>query len=187
VTGENLLPTPETRLPAELQTADALAAASGDLDLLRATVAAHPTSSLAWATLADAVFDPDRPLESYAYARVGYHRGLDALRKAGWRGTGPIPWSHEPNRGVLRSLYALRRAADAIGEADEVARLDEFLRTSDPDAVTQIEATPTAQIPVQSDGQPDGQPDVQSDGQPDGPADVEAAPPTETIVIRGED
>jgi hypothetical protein len=183
VTGENLLPTPETRLPAELQTADALAAASGDLDLLRATVAAHPTSSLAWATLADAVFDPDRPLESYAYARVGYHRGLDALRKAGWRGTGPIPWSHEPNRGVLRSLYALRRAADAIGEADEVARLDEFLRTSDPDAVAQIEATPTAQIPVQSDGQPD----VQSDGQPDGPADVEAAPPTETIVIRGED
>jgi hypothetical protein len=88
---------------------------------------------------------------------------------------------------VLRSLYALRRAADAIGEADEVARLDEFLRTSDPDAVAQIEATPTAQIPVQSDGQPDGQPDVQSDGQPDGPADVEAAPPTETIVIRGED
>jgi hypothetical protein len=92
---------------------------------------------------------------------------------------------------VLRSLYALRRAADAIGEADEVARLDEFLRTSDPDAVTQIEATPTAQIPVQSDGQwdgqPDGQPDVQSDGQSDGHGDVEAAPPTETIVIRGED
>jgi hypothetical protein len=179
VTGENLLPTPETRLPAELQTADALAAASGDLDLLRATVAAHPTSSLAWATLADAVFDPDRPLESYAYARVGYHRGLDALRKAGWRGTGPIPWSHEPNRGVLRSLYALRRAADAIGEADEVARLDEFLRTSDPNAVTQIEtqieAAPTAQIPVQSDGQPDGH------------GDVQAAPPTEAIVIRGED
>lgn len=179
MTGENLLPTPETRLPAELQTADALAAASGDLDLLRATVAAHPTSSLAWATLADAVFDPDRPLESYAYARVGYHRGLDALRKAGWRGTGPIPWSHEPNRGVLRSLYALRRAADAIGEADEVARLDEFLRTSDPDAVTQIktqiETTPTAQIPVQSDGRPDGH------------GDVQAAPPTEAIVIRGED
>jgi hypothetical protein len=173
VTGENLLPTPETRLPAELQTADALAAASGDLDLLRATVAAHPTSSLAWATLADAVFDAERPLESYAYARVGYHRGLDALRKAGWRGTGPIPWSHEPNRGVLRSLYALRRAADAIGEADEVARLDEFLRTSDPDAATQIEATPTAQIPVQASAQNE--------------SSAEAAPPTEAIVIRGED
>jgi hypothetical protein len=115
------------------------------------------------------VFDAERPLESYAYARVGYHRGLDALRKAGWRGTGPIPWSHEPNRGVLRSLYALRRAADAIGEADEVARLDEFLRTSDPDAITQIEAAPTAQIPVQAGEQ------------------VDAAPPTETIVIRGED
>jgi hypothetical protein len=107
-------------------------------------------------------------LTAYAFARVGYHRGLDALRKAGWRGTGPIPWSHEPNRGVLRSLYALRRAADAIGEADEVARLDEFLRTSDPDAVTQIEATPTAQIPAQN-------------------RPVPPAPPTESIVIRGED
>lgn len=175
MTGENLLPVPETRLPAELETADALAAASGDLDLLRATVAAHPSSSLAWATLADAVFDPERPLESYAYARVGYHRGLDSLRKAGWRGTGPVPWAHEPNRGVLRSLYALRRAADAIGEADEVARLDEFLATSDPRAASQIESTATAQLPVQNAGQ----------GAEHAPA--EAAPPTEAIVIRGED
>ena len=52
-------------------------------------------------------------VEAYAYARTGYHRSLDQLRKAGWRGQGPVPWSHEPNRGVLRALYALRRAAAA--------------------------------------------------------------------------
>lgn len=165
MTAENLLPVPETRLPAEPEVAQALAAASGNLLLLRATVAAHPTSSLAWATLADAVFDPDAPLDSYAYARVGYHRGLDALRQAGWRGQGRIPWSHEPNRGLLRSLYALRRAARAIGETGEVARLDAFLADADPDAASAIEATPTARIAVQP----------------------HSAPPTETIVIRGED
>ena len=181
MTGENLLPVPETRLPADAETENALAAASGDLDLLRATVAANPTSSLAWATLADAVFDRERPLESYAYARVGYHRGLDALRKAGWRGTGPIPWSHEPNRGVLRSLYALRRAADAIGEADEVARLDEFLTASDPDATAAIESTPTAQIPIQDAGHDAGLDSGQGAGR------HQASPPTEAIVIRGED
>jgi hypothetical protein len=142
----------------------ALEAASGQLQLLRATVAAHPTSSLAWATLADAVFDADAPLDSYAYARVGYHRGLDALRHAGWRGQGPIPWSHAPNRGVLRSLYALRRAAQAIGETDEVDRLEAFLAEADAGAASAIEATPTAQFPVQN-----------------------TAPPTETIVIRGVD
>ena len=27
-----------------------------------------------------------RVLDSYAYARVVYHRGLDALRRSGWRG-----------------------------------------------------------------------------------------------------
>ena len=82
----------------------------------REVAAAHPTSSLAWALLADEAWARGATLESYAYARVGYHRGLDALRKAGWRGVGPVPWSHEPNRGVLRALFALRRAAEAIEE-----------------------------------------------------------------------
>ncbi|WP_308466420.1 DUF3151 domain-containing protein [Rathayibacter soli] len=170
MTAENLLPEPETRLPAEPEVVAALAAASGDLGMLRAAVTAHPTSSLAWVTLADATFDPDAPLESYAYARVGYHRGLDALRRAGWRGQGPVPWTHEPNRGVLRSLYALRRAAAAIGEADEVARLDEFLAGADPDAAAAIEETRTAEIPVQQN-----------------PVQHHPSPPTEAIVIRGED
>ena len=101
---------------------------------------AHPTSSLAWAHLADEAFEAGKMLESYAFARVGYHRGLDALRRAGWKGQGSIPWSHEPNRGVLRALYALQRGAAAIGEEDEVERLAKFLDDSDPTAAAKIKA-----------------------------------------------
>lgn len=99
-----------------------------------------PASSLAWAELADEAFAEGRLVDSYAYARVGYHRGLDALRGAGWRGAGPVPWAHVVNRGFLRSLYALGRAAAGIGEADEAARVEKFLRDADPTAVGEIEA-----------------------------------------------
>src|SRR3954464_7747467 len=70
----------------------------------------------------------------YAYARTGYHGGLDALRRAGWKGHGPVPWSHEPNQGWLRCLHSLSQAAAEIGEADEAARCAQFLRDSDPAA-----------------------------------------------------
>ena len=97
------------------------------------TVAArYPAASLAWAVLADDAFVAGRVIESYAYARVGYHRGLDALRRNGWKGHGPVPWSHEPNRGFLRCLHALGRAAASIGESDEADRCAAFLRDSDP-------------------------------------------------------
>lgn len=96
--------------------------------------AAHPTSSAAWAALADEAYARGAVVESYAYARTGYHRGLDALRRAGWKGFGPVPWSHEPNRGFLRALHALGRAAGDIGETDEAARIAQFLADSDPTA-----------------------------------------------------
>jgi hypothetical protein len=92
--------------------------------------AAHPSSSLAWAVLAEDALADDRFVEAYAYARTGYHRGLDALRRSGWRGQGPIPWEHPANRGFLRALAALSRAAGAIGEEDERHRCAEFLRAS---------------------------------------------------------
>ena len=99
-----------------------------------------PASSLAWALLADEAFDEGRLVDSYAYARVGYHRGLDALRAAGWRGAGPIPWSHSVNQGFLRALYYLGRAAAGIGEAEEAQRVEKFLRDSDPEAIDHIAA-----------------------------------------------
>jgi hypothetical protein len=75
---------------------------------------------------------------AYAYARTGYHRGLDALRRNGWKGHGPIPWSHAPNQGFLRCLHTLSEAAAAIGESDEAARCAEFLRDSDPTAAAAL-------------------------------------------------
>ncbi|QEE61042.1 DUF3151 domain-containing protein [Salinibacterium sp. dk2585] len=131
----NLLGPEPTLLPEEPEVLESIA----DADFAASDVAmAHPTSSLAWALLADEAFEAGKTLESYAFARVGYHRGLDALRRSGWKGQGPIPWSHEPNRGVLRALFALQRAADAIGEEDEVERLATFLDDSDPGAAEKI-------------------------------------------------
>ena len=102
--------------------------------------AAYPASSLAWAVLAedtlgaDAPVGPDsstaRAVTAYAYARTGYHRGLDTLRRAGWRGRGPIPADHVPNQGFLRALLALATAADAVGESAEAERCRQFLTDS---------------------------------------------------------
>ena len=103
-----------------------------------AAAAAHPASSLAWAVLAEQALAGDRSVEAYAYARTGYHRGLDALRRSGWRGQGPIPWEHEPNRGFLRALAALSRAAAAIDEEDERHRCAEFLRASSPTGAREL-------------------------------------------------
>ena len=72
------------------------------------------------------------PVERYAYARVGYHRGLDTLRATGWRGSGYVRWRHESNRGFLRALEGLRAAAAEIGEVDEEERCAHFLRQCDP-------------------------------------------------------
>jgi hypothetical protein len=134
---QNLLPEPPaTLLPVDEQAEAALAAAAqADTDDAYAQVAARfPASSAAWAALAGRALAQGQPVAAYAYARTGYHRGLDQLRRSGWRGHGPVPWSHEPNRGFLRSLHTLSRAADEIGEADEAARCAQFLRDCDPAA-----------------------------------------------------
>lgn len=134
--GKNLLGIPETLLPEETEVLARLAAGDEAVDV----AAKYPSSSLAWALLANDAHAEGQIVESYAYARVGYHRGLDALRRAGWKGQGPVPWRHEPNRGFLRALYALGRAAAAIGESEEVQRIADFLNDSDPAAKAAIEA-----------------------------------------------
>ncbi|ATA29778.1 hypothetical protein MLM_3947 [Mycobacterium lepraemurium] len=93
--------------------------------------AAHPTASVAWAALAEQALADDRAITAYAYARTGYHRGLDQLRCNGWKGFGPVPYSHEPNRGFLRCVAALARAADTIGETDEYLRCLDLLDDCD--------------------------------------------------------
>ena len=95
-----------------------------------AVAAQDPRCLQAWATLAELA---ETPIDQYAFARVGYHRGLDALRAAGWRGSGYVRWRNESNRGFLRALHALELAAGAIGEADEEQRCALFLRQLDPE------------------------------------------------------
>lgn len=117
---------PPTELPDLPEARDALAEGIEPAEV----AARHPEYSAAWAALADRAFENHNVIESYAYARTGYHRGLDQLRRAGWKGQGPIPWEHEGNRGFLRSLHALGRAAAAIGEDGEAERCRTFLRDS---------------------------------------------------------
>lgn len=134
---QNLLPQPPaTLLPADDAAAAALdeATAAGTDEAYASVAARFPSVSGAWAALAARALAAGEPVAAYAYARTGYHRGLDQLRRNGWKGAGPVPWSHQPNQGFLRSLHTLSRAADAIGEADEAARCAQFLRDCDPAA-----------------------------------------------------
>ena len=100
--------------------------------------AAHPTASIAWAALAERALDEEQAVTAYAYARTGYHRGLDQLRRNGWKGFGPVPYAHEPNRGFLRCVAALARAAEIIGETDEYARCLDLLDDCDPAARAEL-------------------------------------------------
>jgi hypothetical protein len=130
-TMQNLLPQgPPTLLPADEQAAADLAEAAD----VKTVAARYPSYSAAWAMLAEQALAAGEPVVAYAFARTGYHRGLDQLRRSGWRGAGPVPWSHVPNQGFLRCLAALARAADTIGEADEAARCTQFLYDCDPKA-----------------------------------------------------
>ncbi len=131
---ENLLATfgttPATKLPEDPA---ALKIQEHGKERFVEIVRAHPESSLCWAMLAEGALTlgtPDGDVTAYAYARTGYHRGLDALRRAGWKGQGPVPWEHGPNRGFLRALWALAVAAHRIGEDAEYERCSQFLRDS---------------------------------------------------------
>jgi len=113
----------ETRLEEPPGSLDALAQGEDANDVARR----YPACLAAWATLGEDADVDARDVEAYAYFRVGYHRGLDRLRRAGWRGSGRVPWAHVPNRGFLRSLAGLSRAAGTLGERDEAERCAEFL------------------------------------------------------------
>jgi hypothetical protein len=129
---------PPTLLPGDPEADASLAAGADPAEV----AAAHPTVSAAWAALAEQALDwADRhegadltaTVAAYAYARTGYHRGLDALRRNGWKGFGPVPWSHAGNRGFLRCVTLLARAAAAIGEGAEQERCAQLLRDCDPE------------------------------------------------------
>ncbi len=134
-TGRDLIAgPPPTLLPTDPAAAE-LEAGEQPGDVVRR----HPESPLAWATLAERALEEGADdVTAYAFARVGYHRSLDALRRNGWKGHGPVPWEHVPNRGFLRALAALTEAAGRIGEDPERDRCDQFLRDSSPEAHAQL-------------------------------------------------
>ncbi len=126
---ETILPPPPGDAQAALEAALARPAPERRAAVAE-VVAAHPAYLDGWAQLSRLARDD---VEAYAYARVGYHRGLDALRGAGWRGSGYVRWAHRTNRGFLRALDALRSSAAAIGEEPEAERCAVFLRQLDPE------------------------------------------------------
>ena len=125
---------PPTHLPVDPAQAE-LAAGERPIDVVRR----RPDSPWAWAALAGEAADADvDAVTVYAYARVGYHRSLDQLRRNGWKGHGPVPWEHEPNQGFLRCLALLAVAARTIGETPEWDRCSEFLRDSSQTAYARL-------------------------------------------------
>jgi hypothetical protein len=118
-------------MPPRPEVRDALAVASTPDDL-RQVVKLDPLCLEAWARLAEDAYVSGDDVASYAYSRVGYHRGLDLLRSSGWRPDVEVHWSDETNRGFLSALYGLMRAAAAIGEGVEARRCREFLLQLDP-------------------------------------------------------
>jgi hypothetical protein len=139
---QNLMASPPpTQLPADKAAQSALDAAlapEADRGALARVAADHPAHSAAWAALAARAMADGEPVTAYAYARTGYHRGLDQLRRSGWRGSGPVPWAHQPNQGFLGCLHQLSQAAAAIGEHEEAARCAQFLRDCDPAAADEL-------------------------------------------------
>ena len=127
----NLLGPQPTRLPDRPEAQAAIDNDESPADV----ITRWPDFSEAWAALAEQALAERQPIAAYAYARTGYHRGLDQLRRNGWKGHGPIPWSHRPNQGFLRALAALAGAAQAIGETEEYERCTQFLNDSDPEAL----------------------------------------------------
>ncbi|MBK5249558.1 MAG: DUF3151 domain-containing protein [Actinomycetales bacterium] len=131
---ENLLGGPApTHLPEDHADMSARAELDAGVDL-RTVAAHHPAASYAWGLLARESLAGRDPVAAYAFARTGYHRGLDSLRRAGWKGHGPIPADHVPNQGFLIALLALADAAEAIGEQEEADRCRSFADDSDPRA-----------------------------------------------------
>ncbi len=125
---------PPTHLPVDPCAAE-LEAGAAPADVVRR----NPESPFAWAAFAEQARDAGADdVTVYAYSRVGYHRSLDMLRRNGWKGHGPVPWEHAPNRGFLRCLALLAASARAIGEAPEWDRCSEFLRDSSPAAYAEL-------------------------------------------------
>lgn len=148
-------------LPPEVRSAlDSAREATDRRAALDEVVRLDPRCLEAWAALGDEAYERGDDVTAYACYRVGYHRGLDALRSAGWRPDLEVHWSAEPNRGFLRCLHGLMLAAAAIGEGVEARRCREFLLTLDPADPLQVGGIAPKELSRRLEGHPRGSEDV---------------------------
>ena len=151
--GQNLFDgPPPTLLPEDPAAAELAAGADPD-----AVVRAHPTSSLAWAVLADQAWADGRVVESYAFARVGYHRGPGLA--APQRLEGPRPGAVEPRAEPgLPALPALprsrRRGHRRAGRGRPHRRLHRRLRPVRPARLMTADAATRSSSAAASAGSP---------------------------------
>ena len=122
---ETVLPQPQDNLMNALHEA----LANFDHIELEKLTSNNPRDLFCWACLSAAAGEG---IDGYAFARIGYHRGLDTLRASGWRGSGYVRASEKSNRGFLACLALLRHHAKQIEEMDEFERCGEFLAQLDP-------------------------------------------------------
>jgi hypothetical protein len=139
-------PRHETILPEEEPAArEALdRALSGGSAELRQVLRRWPAFLDGWARLGQRALADGDPVAAYAFARTGYHRGLDRLRAHGWAGVGRVRWAEPTNRGFLRSLHLLLLAAARIGEVEEAERCRRFLLELDPEDGLGVAAYPSS-------------------------------------------
>ena len=128
---------PETVLPPEdpeitnlLEAAILIEDISTRRGALNQVAEMYPTSINVWKTIA--AYGRDT-MESYAACRVGYHRGLDALRKNGWRGSGYVRWAHPSNQAFLECLSGLQVISEKIEDFEESERCKLFLLQLEPE------------------------------------------------------
>jgi hypothetical protein len=132
----DLPPRHETILPDEDPEAIAALDAAleeGGTEPLRQVAARWPACLDAWARLGARTLADGDPVAAYAYARTGYHRGLDRLRAHGWGGVGMVRWARPSNRGFLRALRLLMITSGRLGDEEEAERCLRFLLELDPD------------------------------------------------------
>ena len=126
---------PETRLPDEdplfeQEIKRIRVNQSADIrSMLLALASKNPESIGIWCVLG---ISSSEMMESYSYFRVAYHRGLDSLRKNGWRGSGFVRWEHVSNRYFLFALNQLAEISNEIGDYAEAERCSLFLRQLEP-------------------------------------------------------
>jgi Protein of unknown function (DUF3151) len=135
---ETILPEEE---PAAREALDRAVSEGGGAEL-REVLRRWPALLDGWARLGQRALADGDAVAAYAFARTGYHRGLDRLRAHGWAGVGRVRWAQPTNRGFLRSLHLLLLAAARIGEVEEAERCRRFLLELDPDDGLGVAAHP---------------------------------------------